>query len=454
VWRWLEAQLGRYENRMVLAALLSGVPGWVLVWVGFLDRPQTVAAVIALGVLTAATLYVPLRYIYRKSIRPLLTIQNLVRSLNEGDYSVRGIEVAYGGTPGEVIHGLNELSETLKKMRLGEREAHLLLSRMVAEVDIAVFIFDRLKRLRLANPAACELYLKSEDELQDMTAEALDLAGLLKSQNDSHRLVEQRFPARIGRFSVRRVTFHKDGRPHQLLLVSDLGKLLIEQERASWQQLLRVLGHEINNSLVPIKSMADTLDTVVKMEPLPTDWQQDLEHGLGIIAKRAGGLHQFVQGYAELTRLPAPQPRPVVLRPLFDRIIGLLGATDVQLGSDPQAACLADPSQLEQVLVNLLRNAQEATMQTGGAIAARWSQGPGLVSIEIEDWGTGIANPRNLFVPFFTTKPNGSGIGLTLCRQIVENHQGYIQVGNAVDHQGCLVRLNLPAPAARPARAG
>jgi nitrogen fixation/metabolism regulation signal transduction histidine kinase len=435
----------RYEVRMVLACSLAALPPWIFVWVLMLERSQPASVIVALGVLTAALVYLPCRYLWHKSVRPFLTINNLVRSLNEGDYSVRGIGIAYGGTPGEVINGLNELSNTLKKMRLGEQEAHLLLSRMVAEVNIAVFIFDRLNRLKLANPAACQLYASEEEDLLLESATELGLDELLHSSGESHRLVELRFPTRVDRFSARSVTFHKDGRPHRLLLVSDLGKLLAEQERSSWQQLLQVLGHEINNSLVPIKTMAETLHTVVDSEPLPDDWQQDLTAGLEIISNRAGGLHQFVQGYAQLTRLPAPHPGPVNIRPLFEHVITLLGADQLKLDAEADAVCNADPSQLEQVLVNLVQNALEATAENSGQIIARWRNSPAGVEVEIEDWGLGIANPNNLFVPFFTTKPNGSGIGLPLCRQIVENHQGYIQIGNAEDHAGCLVRLNLPA---------
>ena len=437
----------RYEVRTVLACLCAALPPWLLFWADVIDQPRPMAVTVALAVLTALLLYFPLLYLWRKANRLFLTINNLVRSLNEGDYSLRGIGVAYGGTPGEVIDGLNELSQTLKKMRLGEREAHLLLSRMVAEVNIAVFIFDRLNRLQLANPAACQLYLNEEEQLLQQTGYELGLEALLGDAGESHRLVELRFPARIGRFSARSVTFHKDGRPHKLLLVSDLGKLLIEQERSTWQQLLRVLGHEINSSLVPIKSMADTLETVVSSEPLPDDWREDVRGGLGIISRRAGGLHQFIQGYAELTRLPVPQCRQLKLRPLFERVIALLGAERVELQTERDSVCRADPSQLEQVLVNLLRNALDATAGNGGRIAARWTTGPAGVEIQIEDWGTGIANPANLFVPFFTTKADGSGIGLPLCRQILENHQGYIQVRNADDHAGCLVTLNLPSSA-------
>ena len=437
----------RYKVRMTLVCLTATVPPWLLLWSGVITQPRQPATTLLIAVIAPLLIYFPLNYMWRKADRLFLTINNLVRSLNEGDYSLRGVGVAYGGMPGEVIEGLNELSQTLKKMRLGEREAHLLLSRMVAEVNIAVFIFDRLNRLQLANPAACQLYLKEEEQLLQQSSEALGLDRLLQDSGESHRLEELHFPARVGRFSARSVTFHKDGRPHKLLLVSDLGKLLIEQERSTWQQLLRVLGHEINNSLVPIKSMADTLETLVGNESLPVDWRDDLSRGLEIISRRADGLHQFIKGYSELTRLPMPQYCAVNLRSLFEHVIELLEAERVELNAEGDATFQADPSQLEQVLVNLLRNALDATADNGGRIRAGWSEGPAGVVIEIEDWGTGIANPTNLFVPFFTTKENGSGIGLTLCRQIVENHQGYIQVGNAADHNGCLVTLNLPVAA-------
>jgi signal transduction histidine kinase len=269
------------------------------------------------------------------------------------------------------------------------------------------------------------------------------------------------FPGAIGRFGFRRSGFRQGGCPHQLLVVTDLSRALRDEERQAWQRLLRVLGHELNNSLAPIKSVAASLETLCRREPKPADWLDDLRDGLALISSRAEALSRFMQAYSQLARLPAPRRIPVPLAETVVRVAELETRLPVQVTPGPDLTLKADRDQLEQLLINLLRNAADAVLEVNPIpapphasapplpsglrpVEVTWSrQGPD-VEIRIADTGPGIANPANLFVPFFTTKPKGSGIGLSLCRQIAEAHDGRLTLENRTDRSGCVARLRLP----------
>ena len=322
----------------------------------------------------------------------------------------------------------NDLAEVLKALRIGEREAHLLLSKMIAAIDLAVFIFDQRQRLTLANPEAEQLMLRLESELQGKNAETLGVGRLMSLDGE---VVEHQFPGAVGRWRIRHFVFFQDNQEHELLAISDVSKMLVEEERVNWQKLLRVLSHELNNSLVPIKNMSQTLDSMVEAQP-DSELVDDVKSGLKVIGNRADALHRFVQGYAQLTRLPPPSLKRVGLTDLVSRIAELENMDRVEIGSCPELKIEADPDQMEQVMLNLVSNALDATTENGGGVRISWRVSGRYADISIEDDGHGIANPDNLFVPFFTTKPNGSGIGLVLCKQIVESHGGQIRLTSGI----------------------
>jgi nitrogen fixation/metabolism regulation signal transduction histidine kinase len=249
---------------------------------------------------------------------------------------------------------------------------------------------------------------------------------------------------------MRRTKFREGGLPHQLVVIADLSQPLREEELKAWQRLVRVIGHELNNSLAPIKSIAGSLTTMLKRPVRAEDWEADMLGGLEIIESRAEGLNKFMQSYARLAKLPAPTRLPCELAPLLRRIVSLEGRSTVQLAEGPEVTVSVDVAQIEQVMINLIKNAVEAAPESGQpdeptcCVRVGWRKMPGQVEIFVEDDGPGIANPQNLFVPFFTTKPSGSGIGLVLCRQIAENHGGSLTLQNRDDATGCIARLRIP----------
>lgn len=250
---------------------------------------------------------------------------------------------------------------------------------------------------------------------------------------------------------MRRSEFREGGRPHQLIVIADLSRSLREEELLAWQRLVRVLGHELNNSLAPIKSIAGSLGSLLRNPRRAPDWEDDMRSGLEIIASRAESLARFMQAYARLARLPQPTLAPTDITDVVHRVVALERRLPVQVIGGPNLTFPCDAAQIEQVLINLLKNAVEAALEQRAnghpeaAVRLQWRKVNLTLDILIEDDGPGIAQATNLFVPFFTTKPEGSGIGLVLCRQIAENHGGSLTLGPRQTGQGALATLRLPA---------
>jgi signal transduction histidine kinase len=232
--------------------------------------------------------------------------------------------------------------------------------------------------------------------------------------------------------------------PHHLLVLTDLSRTLREEERLAWQRLIRVLGHELNNSLAPVKSIADSLGTLLSRENLPGDWKEDAQRGLEVISGRVEALGRFTSAYARLARLPSPTLQPVSVGDWVRRVTQLESRVFIEVRPGPEVTVEADADQLDQLLINLVRNAADASAENHGEVRVGWRKDPGYVEVSVQDEGPGLSNTANLFVPFFTTKPGGSGIGLVLCRQIAEAHGGSLTLENRSDAHGCVARLRLP----------
>jgi nitrogen fixation/metabolism regulation signal transduction histidine kinase len=436
-------QMPRFEQRVLYGTLLASLPA-LLALVGVLQfgRPSASMAWLLLGVVVVATM-VLVRWQFRRVVFPLYTLSGLIEALREGDYSLRGVQ---GSVLGDIVHDINTLAERLQKERFEFEESAHLLGKTLATLDSAVFVFDEDARLRLLNPAGQRLLDAERHRLFGRTATELGLAALLEGA--SAQVVTQAFPGRSGRFDVRHAALRSGGRGGRLLVVADVGRVLREEERQAWQRLLRVLGHEVNNSLAPIQSMAGTLATLAAREPLPDDWREDFRSGLDVIGNRAGALARFLAGYTRLARLPPPRLDAVDLPALLHKVARLEQRVPVRLEDGEPLVVRADADQLEQALINLLRNAVEASQPQHGNVRVRWRRDHDRALIEIEDDGLGPPPSDNLFVPFFTTKPGGSGIGLALVRQIAEAHDGSVALLSREDGHGAVARLWLPLSSA------
>jgi nitrogen fixation/metabolism regulation signal transduction histidine kinase len=378
-------------------------------------------------------------------IRPLQTLSNLLAALREGDYSLRARAARGDDTLAEVMVEANALGEVFRDQRLGALEATALLRKVIQEIDVAVFAFDAEHRLRLINRAGEQLLAQPAERLMGLTAEDLGLADCL--QGEPTHTLQRKFPGASSssvRWGISRSSFRERGLPHHLLVLSDFSAALREEERLAWQRLVRVLGHELNNSLTPINSMAGSLASLLSREPRLPDWEDDMKRGLRVIAARSEALSRFMGAYARLARLPKPRLQPVDVGPWVRRVVGLETRLPVTLCPGPELSIQADGDQLEQVLINLVRNGVDAALETMGGVQVGWRRNSAHLEVWVKDEGLGLSNTSNLFVPFFTTKPGGSGIGLALSRQIAEQHGGTLTLENRSDGHGCEARLRLP----------
>jgi PAS domain S-box-containing protein len=435
----------RYDQRVLLLGLLAALPGalvsLIVLWTGdYSPKVQWTLTVVI------AACYLGFSYALRdRVVLPLQTLSNLLAALREGDFSIRARASHPDDPLGEVMVEVNALVETLRDQRLGALEATALLRKVMAETDVAVFTFDGERRLQLVNRAGQRLLGQPAERLLGRTASELDLDDCLAP--GAPRVMAIAFPGGSGRWEIRRSEFRQGGLPHTLLVLSDVSEPLREEERQAWQRLIRVLGHELNNSLAPIKSIAGSLEQLVGRESPPPDWREDLRRGLAVIGSRSEALGRFMSAYARLARLPPPSFAALPIGDLVRRVARLEARIPILLREGPPATLLADSDQLEQALINLLRNAVDAALETGGRVSVGWrirQVGGSTVEVWIEDEGPGLTNTGNLFVPFFTTKPTGSGIGLVLSRQIVEAHGGTLTLENRTAGRGCVATLQLP----------
>jgi len=431
----------RHETRITVLALVGGLPA-LLTALAFLwlePHRASLRLTLTLAMLGAwAGCVLALR---GRVVASLHTLSNMLAALREGDYSVRARRSAGGGPLALAYQEVNTLADMLRQQRLDAIEAMGLLRRVMESIDVAVFAFDEVGRLKLINRGGEALLGLPPERALDLPAASLGLAAALAG--DTPRMVELALPGRAGRLELRRGTYRWEGRPHQLVVLSDLTRALREEERLAFQRLIRVLSHEINNSLAPIKSIAGSLRAAAARDGVAFG-HADLEEGLSVIESRAETLGRFIQAYARLSRLPRPSPRALALEATLRRVASLETRLTVGVAEDPDLTLHADPDQLEALLINLVRNAADAALEAGGGVQVSWCADPDWLTVRIVDDGPGLSDTSNLFVPFFTTKPGGTGIGLALCRQIAEAHGGTVTLANRQGARGCIATLRLP----------
>jgi len=446
-----------YENRISLYSFLVALPGLfvsiVLVWVQHWtlgSRLALIGAEIFVWWLLAIALQ-------EQTTRPLQTLANVIGSLREEDYSFRARNAVAEDALGELSLEVNALADMLSAEKVRTIEATALLQRVVDEIDAPLFAFDPHMALRLVNPAGEHLLRQSRTRMIGRTAAELGLQECLVATNET--VVELHVGESQARWLLRRSSFRQRGVPHTLVVLSDVSRALREEERRAWQRLIRVLGHELSNSLAPIKSIAGSLNSRIAGASIDTEIRSDLQRGLEIIEARSASLQRFLEAYRRLAQMPPPNLKPVELSPLVSRVAGLETRVKVFVHPGPDVNFQADPDQLEQMLINLVRNATDAVLEGSATkseaqqpkpdsdpqkVVVRWEADADNVILGVDDKGPGLSNPSNVFTPFYTTKRNGSGVGLVLSRQIAEAHGGRIEIGNRSDGRGCSVRVVFP----------
>jgi two-component system nitrogen regulation sensor histidine kinase NtrY len=397
---------------------------------------------------------------------PLNTAANLVTALREGNYSLRGPVAASSGAAQLLMRELNALAAALRSERLDETETSELLQKVMSEIDTAVLALDPHGRVLLENHAAAILLGRTPGGLAGET-----LAGLgLRIDLESHGLLrfDADLPGELGPFELRIQPFRYRGRQHTLLVLTSLARLIRDEERRAQRRIIRVLSHEINNSLAPIQSLAGRLQTLAmrlvvapshdaheSLSERRSDPCDDLRTGLAVIERRSEHLGRVMADYAKLARTADPSFRPIRVGDWIERNARLWPGLSVDSG--PADLLLsADEALLDQVLLNLLKNAFESIEEAAGEgrvaaeegmeprVCLSWRATGRWLSLTVSDRGTGLRGDVDPFLPFVTTKANGSGIGLALCREVADAHGGRLELENRSDRPGCRATLKLP----------
>lgn len=442
-----------YEHKMYIFFVIQAIPAIILA--GMLVRRYSNSLFITVAVISGVALAwaIVVAGFVDQLIRPLQTLANVVSALREGDFSFRACGAKRGDALGELALEINSLASTLQGQRSSARDALTLVERVMTSMQSPVLAFDSRGYLRLLNPAAEHAFQLQRRSI-GLSASDLNIISLLQAEDETLYSSCNSSPADSPqrRWVVRRTTFRLQGIPHTLLVLSDVAAALREEERMAWQRLIRVLSHEINNSLTPIKSLAGSLRTRLQNFPEISfgSTASELRRGLTVIEERAASLNRFLQAYHQLTQLPAPKLRQVSLRLILEDVVHLETRATVEIQPGPPVQLMADPDQLQQLLINVLRNAAEAaagkdaTDVCDAHIYVTWNAATSHVTIQIRDNGPGLTNPTNLFVPFYTTKHEGNGIGLVLAQQIATAHKGSITLFNNPEGRGCTAELRLP----------
>ena len=432
------------DLRLFFLVLSNVVPAAaLLLWLSLeskLPGPSKVAIafVLLMWVLVVAIL------VRAEVLRHIRTLSNLVESTRLQDYSMKGSGARDPGELAELYQQINGLTESLKVGRQSEQELLAILEKVVSQINVAIVVFDSREQIRLVNQLAATLLQSSPDKLIGVNCADTALAQLPVSEEP--KLVDFRFPGAEGRWQVRQHYYRHQGQESRILFVADLKQVLSDEEIAAWQRLIRVISHEVNNSLTPITSLCQTLTGILAKSDSTDD--ADVRVGLGVIAERAKGLQDFISVYARLARLPEPNRILFPASALAGKLQHIFAGRPLEIVPFPDVTVFGDPVHLEQALINLVKNGLEANPNGAPAVELSCRVRDGLCEFEVADHGAGIGNPDNLFVPFYTTKPEGAGIGLILCRQIAAKHHGQVSLENRADGPGAVARLILPLPPA------
>lgn len=432
-----------FEAHLIRLVLLASLPLLLLLlWMMVLAN-ISIWLILLTGLFGSLMILYASYSIYQKISYQFRSISNLLEALIQGDYALRARSDQSGGALDELVSAMNDLAQGMSQQRWESVESQLLLRTIIEHIDVAIIALTQNNQIRFSNPAADHLLqLHNTSSNQQLLQQ---LAFVQELTSGCHQLVELSLGYQQGRFNVYIEEFRDAGKQHKLLFITDMRSLLRTEERKAWQDLIRVISHEINNSLSPIASISQTLKRLIERDARGETLAEDLREGLHIISERAIGLSQFVESYKQLAKLPEPQIQPLAIRPLVEKIVALFHHTAIEIETETNFTLQLDPIQFEQVLINLMKNAVEATALTNPSsiIKIRWAVSHQFFKLDICDQGTGISNPNNLFVPFYSTKKQGSGIGLVLSRQIIEAHNGRLTLSNQ-DSGGCCASIELP----------
>lgn len=440
----IQQQFFKADPWLVYSGLMVGLPFSLLslglVWTHEMSMEWQWTLTVVIVVMLV---WLPL-FLHRRLNGALKSLSNAVLSLKDGDFSIALDVAQYHGVLRQMAQGLNVLTSQLYNSRTDVAETHELLKKVMRQIDVVVMTFNNQSQLMRINDRGLALLAQSREQVIGQSAEALGLSSVLAGSEERTEVFEHLAAQQV--WQLRRSNFREKGKNHVLVTLADLTAVLRQQELTAWQRMMRVLRHEISNSLAPVQSYAQTISWLIEQEPLPGNWLTETREGLEVIIGRTKALNHLMSQHRELTDLPKPNLQKINITELVSEAIKLETRCPIQLNDNLEAEVEVDKEQLNQLLLNLLKNAVEAMAEDerpGIDVSLQMAEQNGFVVVNIDDTGPGLASFDNLFVPFYTTKPHGSGIGLALCRQIAQAHGGSLHLVNR-EVGGCRAILSLP----------
>ncbi|WP_127959813.1 sensor histidine kinase [Serratia microhaemolytica] len=431
--------VSRFEIRQLMLCTLSPIAGilaYLLLWA--FPAQSLYLKLLTLLMLCVATLYCSYHFFQQLNSR-VNVICNLLEAVEQQDFSLRG-STKENGIFTRVISQVNAMVSQLSRHRQQQREMDFLLHKVLSNITISIFALNSQHRVIWCNHAAAQMLDCPAESLIGEDAGRWQLEQLLSSANSNHP-VEFSHHGRPGRYKVNSDHYLVDGESHVLLFINDVDQLLRDEQKKVWQNLLRVISHEINNSLSPISSISQMLQCYYGSHPeqAPAGFAE----GIALIHRRAKELIDFINSYQQLNKLAPPVKTETDIAGLIKELPLLFMQRRFELNGFDSVTARVDRGQIYQLLINIVKNADEAMSDNAEPILIDWYTECGRLVIAVKDSGVGLTNPENLFVPFYTAKPTGNGIGLILCRQIAEQHGGYLTLQNRQDSQGCQVTMSL-----------
>jgi len=376
--------------------------------------------------------------LYRLVITPYYSLTSLTEALKMEDYSLRAKSPFSQGIVAKLFNELSSLSQSLQVSKSRYDQQMFLLYGLIEQLESPVLILDQDDQLQHANPAVSQLFSVPWQTLKQSPAQKLGL----KKLNDFWCFDDSKPLNMANKWQIRQSEFKENNNNYQLLMLNNISQELQKNEQQAWQNIIRILNHEVRNSLTPISALSQNLLEMPNLTP------EQCQQAIKIIDSRSNNLLQFIDSYSDLAKLPLPNIQQFDLTELLQGIASLVKQVTINL-SNP-LIIKADKGQLEQVLLNLIKNAKEAQLSKGKPnknlsedIEVQVFKTDQQVIIKVLDQGCGIANTDNLFVPFYTTKAEGTGIGLALSRQIISNHQGELTLTNRPDQTGAVASITL-----------
>jgi two-component system, NtrC family, nitrogen regulation sensor histidine kinase NtrY len=429
---------------LVLWILSGSIPSICICVLLMIDGAVSRGVVVEFALATIVWLATVALSVRAKVLRHIRTLSNLVEAAREHEYNVKATHARDSGELAALYRQINHLIGDMEGGRHAEQELLGMLRKVVSQIGVAIVVCDAHDRIRLVNPPAAKLLLSTETDL--LGVDFSDTALVDVPLAVGPQVLDFRFPGAESRWQVSQQWYRHQGKPSRILFIVDLRQVLAEEEILVWQRLIRVISHEVNNSLTPISSLCQTLETIIARGD-GVEYSDALRDGLGVIGQRAKGLKEFISVYSRIARLPEAQKVVFPAARLVDRVQGMFAQSGIGRAVDvPDVSLYGDPVHLEQALINLIKNALEANEGNPEPVTFGCSVRDGFCEFEIVDNGKGIANTGNLFVPFYTTKVDGAGIGLVLCRKVAAMHFGRVTLENRSDGRGAVARLVLPLP--------